>query len=175
MTTRTVHDPFTGQDVQVSDDLKDRLRGRYAVGPTLINGEPEFGWRQHEVPPIQIEAANRIEALEAELRLTKAPLKIARAERLTPRPDLLDVDDDEKVERMVKWFFKNYEDAAERTPFESAEGGYQFIWGGPYDAREVLEEMFGSNTDEKLIEQAANEIDNQGSDWVPVPHESDYE
>ena len=74
MTTRTVHDPFTGKDVQVSDDLKDRLRGKYAVGPVTENGEPEFGWRQHEVPPIQIEAAAHIEALEAALRASRIVL-----------------------------------------------------------------------------------------------------
>ena len=67
MSTRTVHDPFLGKDAQVSDRLADRLRGKYACGPVMENGEPEFGWRQHEAPPIQHEAADRIEALEAAL------------------------------------------------------------------------------------------------------------
>lgn len=62
--TRTVRDPFLGKDVQVSNKLTDRLRGRYACGPTLPNGEPEFGWRQHEAVPIQIEAAKEIERLQ---------------------------------------------------------------------------------------------------------------
>jgi hypothetical protein len=61
--TRTVHDPFLGKNVEISHRLVDRLRGRYAVGPTMPNGEPEFGWRQHEVPPIQKEAAAVIERL----------------------------------------------------------------------------------------------------------------
>lgn len=65
---RTVHDPFTGQDVQVSDGLVDRLRGKYASGPHLPNGNPEFGWRQFQAPPpIQHDAAARIEELEAAL------------------------------------------------------------------------------------------------------------
>jgi hypothetical protein len=68
METRTVHDPFTGQDVQISNRLVDRLRGKYASGPHLPNGRPEFGWRQFEAPPIQHEAADRIEELEAALR-----------------------------------------------------------------------------------------------------------
>lgn len=59
---RTVHDPFLGRDVQVSNRLVDRLRGRYANGPTLPNGEPEFGWRQFDTAPIQHEAAAHIEA-----------------------------------------------------------------------------------------------------------------
>lgn len=61
--TRTVHDPFLGKDVQVSDSLVDRLRGRYAQGPTMPNGEPEFGWRQFPTPPIQVAAADEIERL----------------------------------------------------------------------------------------------------------------
>jgi hypothetical protein len=65
--TRTVHDPFIGADVQISDRLVDRLRGKYASGPHLPNGRPEFGWRQFQAPPIQHEAAARIEALEAAL------------------------------------------------------------------------------------------------------------
>ena len=68
MKTRTVHDPFSGVDVQISDRLVDRLRGKYASGPHLPNGNPEFGWRQFQAPPIQHEAADRIEALEAALR-----------------------------------------------------------------------------------------------------------
>jgi hypothetical protein len=65
---RTVHDPYEGRDVQISDRLVDRLRGQYACGPHLPNGKPEFGWRQFQAPPIQHEAAKRIEELEAALR-----------------------------------------------------------------------------------------------------------
>lgn len=68
MEFRTVHDPFVGNDVQISDRLVDRLRGKYASGPHLPNGNPEFGWRQFQSPPIQHEAAARIEDLEALLR-----------------------------------------------------------------------------------------------------------
>ena len=69
MEMRTVHDPFEGKDVQISDRLVDRLRGKYASGPHLPNGNPEFGWRQFQAPPIQHEAAARIETLEAALKI----------------------------------------------------------------------------------------------------------
>ena len=69
---RTVHDPFHGKDVQISDRLVDRLRGKYASGPHLPNGNPEFGWRQFQSPPIQHEAAARIEELEAALHKINA-------------------------------------------------------------------------------------------------------
>jgi len=45
-----------------------------------------------------------------------------------------------QVEVMKDWFFRHFENPAETTPYESAEGGYIFyIWDGPYDAREELE------------------------------------
>lgn len=65
--TRTIRDPFMGKDVQVSDRLTDRLRGKYANGPTMENGEPEFGWREFPTPPIQHEAASEIECLRAKI------------------------------------------------------------------------------------------------------------
>lgn len=72
MSVRSVNDPFLNKDQSVSYRLVDRLRGRYAVGPTGPSGtrpigEPEFGWRLFETLPIQHEAADRIDQLEAAL------------------------------------------------------------------------------------------------------------
>jgi hypothetical protein len=48
----------------------------------------------------------------------------------------------QKIEAMVGWFLTNYEDPANSTPYESAEGGYQYIWGGPYDANIEIGDKF---------------------------------
>lgn len=62
--TYEVKDPFTGNIEKVSNDLVNRLRGKYANGPMLLSGEPEFGWRQMcEPKSIEIEAAIEIERL----------------------------------------------------------------------------------------------------------------
>lgn len=74
MSTRTVHDPFYGKDVAISHKLVDRLRGKYACGPMLPSGEPEFGWRQMPQIPIQIEAADRLEKLSSLLVEIEAQL-----------------------------------------------------------------------------------------------------
>jgi len=63
--TRDVFDPYLNTTVQVSDELTDRLRGKYAIGPMLPNGEPEFGWHQYPQVPIQLAAADEIERLRA--------------------------------------------------------------------------------------------------------------
>lgn len=83
--TRTVHDPFLGVDAQISDRLTDRLRGRYACGPTLPSGEPEFGWREHQAPPIQHEAAARIDALAAEIERLRAQGGVPEGWQLVPK------------------------------------------------------------------------------------------
>lgn len=88
-----------------------------------------------------------------------------------------DADDDDlqdQVQEVVSWFFQHYEDPAVRTPYESAEGGYQYIWGGPVDAREAIYEGF-PDLDERVIEAAASEIERQGFEWVPIPGENDYD
>ena len=82
----------------------------------------------------------------------------------------------EKLEIMIEWFQENYEDPAERTPYETAEGGYQWIWGGPYDAREEIEGIFGAFVPEKLIDRAVEEIESDGQlEWASARSDSDYE
>ena len=49
----------------MNNDIKNRLRGKYAVGPIMEDGEPEFGYRSFGEPPlIQCEAADYIGILE---------------------------------------------------------------------------------------------------------------
>lgn len=77
-------------------------------------------------------------------------------------------DEDGAVEAMVAWFNENFEDPAMETPYESAEGGYQYVWGGPYYASEELWDAFPDAGDE-LIERAAEEIQSDGLyDWAPA-------
>jgi hypothetical protein len=74
---RTIFDPFTQKTVEIRNELVLRLRGKYAIGPTLPNGEPEFGWQQMETPPIQHEAAAEIERLQTEITMLELELNEA--------------------------------------------------------------------------------------------------
>lgn len=69
------------------DDIVDRLRCRYAMGP-MIDGEPEFGWRDFggSAPegmvlptPLMIAAANEIERLRAALNSEPTEAQIEAA------------------------------------------------------------------------------------------------
>lgn len=81
-------------------------------------------------------------------------------------PPLTEEERQAEIDTMVEWFHQNYEDPANRLPYESAEGGYQWINGGPYDAREEIEGQF-PNVAEDLIEAAVEEVESDGiSDWA---------
>lgn len=73
-----------------------------------------------------------------------------------------------QLEYMTAWFAGRYEDPAESTPYNSAEGGYLFIWGGPYDAKDELFNEFGSTIPEDRIDEAVEEVTRDGIvDWAP--------
>lgn len=85
----------------------------------------------------------------------------------TPPDDFSAMTFGEAVEAIKDWFFENYEDPAHHTPYESREGGYQYIWGGPYNARDVIENIFADKTSQEVMNEAINEIEAEGFGWVP--------
>jgi hypothetical protein len=71
---------------------------------------------------------------------------------------------------------QNFEDPAESAPYVSAEGGYQWIWGGPYDAKEELWSKFGTIVPEVWIDEVVEKIESDGlTDWAPVHTTDDFD
>lgn len=125
--TRTVRDPFLGVDAVISNRLTDRLRGKYACGPTLPNGEPEFGWRENWAPPIQHEAAARIETLEAEVSTltrerdqAREALRAAREFVVKALAELVELDDFDPSEHHL---IKQIDTALSAAPAPEAADG----------------------------------------------------
>lgn len=78
-------------------------------------------------------------------------------------------------EVMRTWFFANYEDPAERTPYESREGGYIYIWGGPYDAYEEISGVFEAYVPDDVIQDLVDELKHYCLEWTSVPRDDDYD
>ena len=74
---------------------------------------------------------------------------------------------------MEQWFRENFEDPVERTPYVSADGGYIWIWGGPYDAREELYKRFGDSVPEIVIEELASKLESECGEWGPTESADD--
>lgn len=81
---------------------------------------------------------------------------------------------EEEIEVMKEWFFEHYEDPAENTPHDSEEG-YIYLWGGPYDAFDVLSNEFGGIYSDEAIEELSDELTNGSYEWARIPDEEDYD
>jgi hypothetical protein len=80
----------------------------------------------------------------------------------------------DKRDVMLEWFRENYENPVNRTPYVSADGGYQFIYGGPFDAREELEGEFLDTASEKLFSEVVEELEEESDVWTHTPRPGDY-
>lgn len=79
-----------------------------------------------------------------------------------------DEDRQQRIEAMVDWFFENFEDPVHQLPYVSAEGGYQWVFGGPYNASTELQENF-PDEDLELVEAAVSKIEADGTlDWAEI-------
>lgn len=57
-------------------------------------------------------------------------------------PDVRGASQDKAIEAIKGWFLQNFDNPVHGTPYDSAEGGYMYIWGGPYEAHEITEAFF---------------------------------
>lgn len=80
------------------------------------------------------------------------------------------------IDEMRDWFRSHFEDPAHSLPYITAEGGYQWIYGGPCDAGEELQNKFGGVASEEDIEELVGELERECIDWTPTyDHYADYE
>ena len=78
------------------------------------------------------------------------------------------------VKYLVDWFHYFYEDPANETPYNGREGGYLYIKGGPYSAKEELRENFEGVLPENAILEAVKEIQRDGLFyWAPSDRHPD--
>lgn len=72
------------------------------------------------------------------------------------------------------WFRRMFEDPANETP--RPDGKYEFIWGGPYDALEQLQEEF-LGFDFERLSQFAERLEREGGviEWAPGPAHPDHQ
>lgn len=59
---------------------------------------------------------------------------------------------------MRRWFCDRYEDPVNETPYSSEEGGYIFVWGGPYDLNEVIQERFSDVVEYGVMKELIDDL-----------------
>ena len=80
--------------------------------------------------------------------------------------DLAEMDAADQFKFMREWFLANYEDPVHSLPYESREGGYIWIDGGPYDPHEELQAKFGDVVPEEVIEALGDELLAECFEWA---------
>jgi hypothetical protein len=81
-------------------------------------------------------------------------------------------------EAMRQWFFTRFEDPAQNTPYNGAEGGYLYIHGGPRSAEDELYKRFGSVVEDpdEYIRRVIDDVESDGiTDWAAIQHEREDE
>lgn len=74
----------------------------------------------------------------------------------------------EQVEIIADWFTSHFWDPAEETPYNSREGGYLYINGGPYEAPDEIWGTFDGLASEEAIEEAIEQVQSDGIlEWAP--------
>lgn len=79
-----------------------------------------------------------------------------------------------QLEVMRNWFYQNYEDPVNACPYESREGGYAYIYGGPYDADEELQGKFGGFVKDDYITALVDELQEECYEWSGNSTNSDW-
>ena len=100
---------------------------------------------------------------------------IPNFERPISKDELRKADRKTQLEVMETWFRDRFEDPAEHMPYESAEGGYVWIWGGPFDAQEELESKFSGVVPDDVIDELINKLSRECWEWAPTHSPEDYD
>lgn len=75
----------------------------------------------------------------------------------------------DQLAAMREWFEERYCDPAIEMPYDGNNGGYQFIYGGPFHPSDVLRGRFSGVVDETVIDELARGlVQRVGNDWAPV-------
>jgi hypothetical protein len=79
------------------------------------------------------------------------------------------------MDAMRSWFFSNFQDPVEETPYISSEGGYQYLFGGPYDANEELDNRFEDIVPQEVRAKLGHELQDQSWEWAGRARDSDFD
>lgn len=76
---------------------------------------------------------------------------------------------------ITDWFFDRFENPRiQETTHNGSDGGYLYIHGGPYDAREAIEAEFNAVVSADVIDKAINYVESDGTfEWAPGPNHPD--
>jgi hypothetical protein len=89
--------------------------------------------------------------------------------------DIKKLEKDDQIQIMKNWFLSNYQNPDGEIPYDKEEDNYIYIYGGPYDAREELNDQFGDYINESIIEELVEELENDCYEWSGIDFDFNIE
>jgi hypothetical protein len=90
--------------------------------------------------------------------------------------DLRAMSSKDQVTAMVEWFERQFEDPQNETPYNKELGGYVYLWGGPFDANDQIQEEFSEAVDFDTMMLAVERVQDDGTvEWAPQTGGDFYE
>lgn len=84
--------------------------------------------------------------------------------------------EDEQLTALRDWFHARYCDPVHSTPYNTREGGYLFIHGGPYSPTDELNERFSEVVPQSVIDEVVGELECEvGDEWAPIDRRQDFD
>lgn len=124
-----------------------------------MNGAPEEELDEDEVEPGDLEFDD---------------LPVGAFKHIEPPVDFHDswlrnANKSQQLAAMRIWFRSRFCDPADETPYNSHEGGYLFIHGGPFDPSDELPARFSGIVNDDLVQRVVDEmVDEVGDEWAPA-------
>jgi hypothetical protein len=87
---------------------------------------------------------------------------------------LKNLTDDQQVEIMEGWFGERYGPPHE-LPYDSSEGGYQWIWGSPVEPGDEISLEFEGSVSETALNAVINKLEDESLEWTPHPDYDDFD
>jgi hypothetical protein len=81
--------------------------------------------------------------------------------------------DNQQEEIIRHWFCQRF-DPPDALPYDSSEGGFQWIWGGPYDARSAIYGEFDGVASDTALAATNSALNDISSDWSGKPDDAGY-
>ena len=94
---------------------------------------------------------------------------------LISESDLKKADEEIQMEAMRSWFYSHFQNPVEETPYNSEEGGYQYLSGGPYEARDEIDSRFEGVVADEVRDKIVDELERESDEWAGLPRPGDYD
>lgn len=91
------------------------------------------------------------------------------------KSDLKRSEKDMQIDVMRHWFYQNYEDPDNNNPYDKEDDKYIYLWGGPHDASDVLQEEFEGIVPHGVIQELVTELEGRCVEWSSVPSYEEYD